>query len=91
MKPQVGAPRHSGMLNANWWGGQGRWRMSWPWWGYQQGWPWYGQQAQCFFDPWRGVWVCPTSPWVYQPTIGTWFQSPYFMGPISRPALSLGF
>lgn len=47
-----------------------------PWWGYQYGWPWYGQQ-QCYFDAWQGVWVCPSSPWIYQPLIQTWYYQPW--------------
>lgn len=43
----------------SWWGA--------PWWGYSYGYPWYGLGADCEYDPYRGVWVCPGSPIVWQP------------------------
>lgn len=69
MMTQVGQMKTSGVLKGN----PRPYGM--PWWGYNYGWPWHGQQSQCYFDPWQGVWVCPTSPWVYQPQISTWYFS----------------
>lgn len=75
-------PMGRGSWGRGGWGGRGGWSRSWGWNPYARSRPIVVRAARprCVWDAVRQVYVCPGTPYVWDPRIGRWALPSQYVG-----------